>query len=37
MVTKKDESLIVKNLIALAAVETIGGAIALSFVFNLLT
>jgi len=36
MVTKQDDAFIVKNLIALAAVETIGAAIALGFVFNLL-
>jgi len=37
MVTKQDESFILKNLLALAAVEALGGAIALGFAFNLLT
>lgn len=37
MVTKQDESFILKNLLALAAVEALGGAIALRFAFNLLT
>lgn len=37
MVTKQDDAFILRNLIALAAVETLGGAIALGFVFNLLT
>ncbi len=37
MVTKQDDALIFRNLIALAAVETLGGAIALGLLFNLLT
>lgn len=37
MVTKQEDAFIVKNLLALAAVETIGAAIALGFVFNVLT
>ncbi|GMG92773.1 hypothetical protein Cmtc_39930 [Cupriavidus sp. TKC] len=37
MVTKQDDAFILRNLIALAAVETLGGAIALGLVFNLLT
>jgi hypothetical protein len=37
MVTKQDDAFVLRNLIALAAVETLGGAIALSFVFNLIT
>lgn len=37
MVTKQEDAFIVKNLLALAAVETIGAAIALSLVFNVLT
>ncbi|ODV40751.1 hypothetical protein AWV79_04705 [Cupriavidus sp. UYMMa02A] len=37
MVTKQEDAFIVKNLIALAAVETIGAAIALGLVFNVLT
>ena len=37
MVTKQDDAFILRNLIARAAVETLGGAIALGLVFNLLT
>ena len=37
MVTKQEDAFIVKNLIALAAVETIGAVIALGLVFNVLT
>lgn len=37
MVTKQEDAFIVKNLLALAAVETIGAAIALGLVFNVLT
>jgi len=35
MVTKQEDALIVKNLIALAAVEVLGGAIALGLTFHL--
>jgi hypothetical protein len=37
MVTKQDDAFVLKNLLALAAVEALGGAIALGFAFNLLT
>jgi len=37
MVTKQDESRIFRELVALATLEALGGAIALGFVFNLLT
>ncbi len=37
MVTKQDESRIFRELIALAALETLGGAIALGLAFNVLT
>ncbi|RZT36723.1 hypothetical protein EV147_3387 [Cupriavidus agavae] len=37
MVTTQDDARIFRNLMALAAVETLGGAVALGFVFNLLT
>lgn len=37
MVTKQDDALILRNLIALATVETLGCAIALGLVFNVLT
>ncbi|GJG94896.1 hypothetical protein CBA19C6_10425 [Cupriavidus pauculus] len=37
MVTKQDESRIFHELLALATLEALGGAIALGFVFNLLT
>ncbi|AGW91409.1 hypothetical protein N234_15375 [Ralstonia pickettii DTP0602] len=36
MVTKKEEAFVLKNLLALAAVETLGGAIALGMVFHLI-
>ncbi|SPC13552.1 conserved hypothetical protein [Cupriavidus oxalaticus] len=36
MVTKKEDAFVLKNLLALAAVETVGGAIALSMVFHLI-
>ncbi len=37
MVTKQDDAFVLKNLLALAALEALGGAIALGFAFNLLT
>lgn len=37
MVTKQDDALIFRNLIALATVETLGGAIAIGLIFNLFT
>ncbi|EHP43706.1 hypothetical protein OR16_06344 [Cupriavidus basilensis OR16] len=37
MVTKQEDAVVWKNLLALAAVEALGGAIALGFAFNLLT
>lgn len=37
MVTKQDDAFVLKNLLALAAVEALGGVIALGFAFNLLT
>jgi hypothetical protein len=36
MVTKKEDAFVLKNLLALAAVETLGGAIALGMVFHLI-
>ncbi|WP_454719832.1 MULTISPECIES: hypothetical protein [Cupriavidus] len=37
MVTKQDDAFVLKNLLALAALEALGGAIALGFAFNILT
>ncbi len=36
MVTKKEDAFVLKNLLALAALETVGGAIALGMVFHLI-